>query len=413
MTERASTLPPNATRGRTAACLVCSLSVGKSGVVLRPELVMRLRYLRRRQIWPAAVSFKYMRQIVPLSGGIGLTFALASGLLFGCATSRSPNQAAALALSYEQFDQTFGSGWRLLFERREYGAAAGLIEEYLRIHSELTTGQQKFLHLHAGMLFAWEGRTARAVQQLDEATTSSRLPELWPDWNDYVTANRAFLVHDRVGLESARDRCAASHSPRLAQVERLVQVFGSSYADWYWWARVCLSVVIPENSLPEHRAAAEKLAQALNASFSVSDSGPQPSCVWVEMRDFAPKSSAMGYIILHSPDGTQITASNPYWLSAAVERFIKSSRVSHGFREAPFGLTTSFNLGLTAKDANKHESDSDRSNAELQFHAPGFGVGLGGAWHTGVAGAALGPTAEPIDLLIHRLCQRNRLRQRG
>ncbi len=71
---------------------------------------------------------------------------------------------------------------------------------------------------------------------------------------------------------------------------------------------------------------------------------PQPSCVWVEVRDFAPKSSSMGYVIIHSPDGTQITASNPYWMNAAVDRFIKSSRTSHGLLEAPFGLTTSFNL---------------------------------------------------------------------
>jgi len=33
-----------------------------------------------------------------------------------------------------------------------------------------------------------------------------------------------------------------------------------------------------------------------------------------------------------------------YWLDAAVERFIKASRESNGHREAPFGLSTSFNL---------------------------------------------------------------------
>lgn len=278
---------------------------------------------------------------------MAFTFSLASGLLFGCVMPRGSNCASALSLSYGEFDQTFGSGWRLLFDQHEYGAAGGLIEEYLRIHHELITGQEKFLHLHAGMLFALEGRTARAAQHLSQATAATGLPELWPDWNDYVTATRAFLVHDRIGLEAARDRCAASHSPRLAQVERMVQVFGSSYADWYWWARVCPRVTIPESALPDHRAAAEKLAQAFKASFATSDHGPQPSCVWVEMRDFAPKSSAMGYVIIHSPDGTQITASNPYWLNMAVERFIQSSRVSHGFREAPFGLTTSFNLAIT------------------------------------------------------------------
>ena len=101
---------------------------------------------------------------------------------------------------------------------------------------------------------------------------------------------------------------------------------------------------MPGDASPENRAAALKLVKAFGPPFSISDGGQQPSCVWVELRDFAPKSSAMGYIIVHSPDGTQITASNPYWLNAAVDRFIKSSRTSHGLREAPFGLTTSFNL---------------------------------------------------------------------
>jgi len=288
-----------------------------------------------------------MRQTLYLFKIIALTLALAGGLLVGCATSGSFNRAAALSLPYDQFDQTFGSGWRPLFDQRDYGTAAGLIEDYLRGHHDLSPGQQKFLHLHAAMLFALEGETARAVQHLDQATTSSSLPELWPNWNDYVTATRAFLVHDRTGLEAARDRCAASHSPQLAQVDRMVQVFGSSYADWYWWARVSPKVVISKDASPETRAAAEKLVKSFGASFSVSDSGPQPSCVWVEIRDFAPKSSAMGYVIIHSPDGTEITASNPYWLNAAVERFIQSSRVSHGVREAPFGLTTSFNLAIT------------------------------------------------------------------
>jgi len=60
-------------------------------------------------------------------------------------------------------------------------------------------------------------------------------------------------------------------------------------------------------------------------------------------RERRPSNGALP-LIIHSPDGTHITASNQYWLDAAVERFIKSSRESNGHREAPFGLSTSFNL---------------------------------------------------------------------
>jgi hypothetical protein len=269
---------------------------------------------------------------------------LVAVLLAGCATTESRNRATVLSLPYEQFDQTFGSGWRPVFDQREYAKAAILIEDYLRSRHELTPGQQKFLHMHAGMLFALAGKNTRAVKHLDQAATDRKLPELWPDWNDFVAATRAFLTHDRPAIEAARERLAAANSSHLVMADRLVQTFGSSYAEWWWWARVCSKVVIPKDATPELRSAAMKLAKAFDCSISVAEDGPQPSCIWVELRDFAPKSFAMGYVIIHSPDGTHITASNQYWLDAAVQRFIKSSRVSNGHIEAPFGLTTSFNL---------------------------------------------------------------------
>jgi hypothetical protein len=282
-----------------------------------------------------------------LSGAVTFTFALGSALLVGCATPRSSEQAAVLALPYEQFDQTFGSGWRTLFDQREYAGAARLIEYYLQSHQELTFGQKKFLHLHAGMMFALEGSTTRAVKHLDQAKTAGVTAGPWPDWNDFISANRAFLMHDRMSLQAARDRLATAHSPRIAPVDRLLQTFGGSYADWYFWARISPKVSVARDTSPQLRAGAEKLAKAFGAEFSVSDDGLQPSCVWVEVRDFAPKSSAMGYVVIHSPDGTHIIASNQYWLDAAVERFIKSSRMKSGVHEAPFGLTTSFNLAIT------------------------------------------------------------------
>jgi hypothetical protein len=276
--------------------------------------------------------------------------ALAGAFLVGCATPQSCERASVLSLPYEQFDQTFGSGWRPLFDQREYAKAAGLIEDYLRTHDELTFSQKKFLHLHAGMMFALQGNTTRGVKHLDQAKTADITAGLWPDWNDFISANRAFLAHDRVSLQAARDRLAIAHSPRVVQVDRLLQTFGGSYADWYFWARISAKVSVAKDTLPQLRAAAEKLAKAFGAEFSVSDDDLQPSYVWVEVRDFVPKSFAMGYVIIHSPAGTHITASNQYWLDAAVERFIRSSRMRGGFYEAPFGLTTSFNLAITPQN---------------------------------------------------------------
>ena len=163
-------------------------------------------------------------------------------------------------------------------------------------------------------------------------------------WNDMVTATRAFLAHDRPSLLAARERLAAAGYPELKYIDRLCDTLGSSYADMYWWAPLCPAVAFPQDASSAHRAAAEKLAKAFSFPATAVATNPQPSCIWVELRDFAPKSAAMGYVIIHSSDGTHITASNQYWLDAAVERLIKSSRESNGHREAPFGLTTSFNL---------------------------------------------------------------------
>jgi len=49
-------------------------------------------------------------------------------------------------------------------------------------------------------------------------------------------------------------------------------------------------------------------------------------------------------VIIHSGEGTLITASSPRWLEDAVEQFIKSSRERNGRREARLGLVTSFDV---------------------------------------------------------------------
>jgi len=194
------------------------------------------------------------------------------------------------------------------------------------------------------MLLALEGRNSRAIKHADHAVCHERAPELGQSWNDMVAATRAFLAHDRASLLAARERLVAAQYPQIKYIERLCDTFGSSYAEMYWWARLCPAVTFPQDASPPHRAAAEKLAKAFGFPATAVTTYPQPSCIWVELREFAPGSAAMGYVIIHSPDGTHITASNQYWLDAAVERFIRSSRESNGHREAPFGLSTSFNL---------------------------------------------------------------------
>jgi len=96
--------------------------------------------------------------------------------------------------------------------------------------------------------------------------------------------------------------------------------------------------------LDSARAAAEKLAKALGFSLIEVETNPPPRCIWIEVRPFTP-NPVPGYVIIHSGEGTLITASDqpvgwmPQWSGS-----IKSSRERNGHREARFGLATSFDL---------------------------------------------------------------------
>ncbi len=246
-----------------------------------------------------------------------------------------------LSLPYHEFDQSYGSGFRLLYDRGEYLKAAVLIVDYLKVHRELTAGQQKFLHLHAAQLFALGSESTRAVEHLDLALSHEKTRELGPNWNDMLAATRAFLVHDREALVAAKERLAAAKSPQ--RVDSLLDNFGSSYADVLLWHRLCSNVAVPKDASTAHRAAAEKLANAFGFPVTAVETIPPTGCICVELRSFAP-NPVQGYVIIHSGDGTLITASSPRWLEDAVERFIKSTRERNGHHEARFGLATSFDI---------------------------------------------------------------------
>ncbi len=162
-----------------------------------------------------------MSRLIPF-GAFVSPFVILSAVCFGgCASSGVSSRASVLALPYSQFDQTFGSGWRPIFDRQEYGQAAALIEDYLRSHHELTVGQQKFLHLHAAMLLALEGRNSRAIKHADQAVCHETAPELGQSWNDMVAATTAFLAHERAALLAARERLVAAQYPQIKYIDRL------------------------------------------------------------------------------------------------------------------------------------------------------------------------------------------------
>jgi hypothetical protein len=114
---------------------------------------------------------------------------------------------------------------------------------------------------------------------------------------------------------------------------------------------VCPTVAIPKDAPARQRDAAAKLAKAFDGSVAATDTN-MPGCgIWLDLRPFSPNNVPAGYVIIHSADGTVITASDPQWLNDAVERFIKSSRAGNGYREAPFGTASNYESNPKARRA--------------------------------------------------------------
>ena len=252
----------------------------------------------------------------------------------GCATDENRERKAMLSLRYDDFDQTYGTGFRVFYDRGQYFEGAVLICDYLRAHRELTISQQKFLHFHAAQLYALAGKNTLAVEQLSNALWHQKTPQLHgprgTNLDDMAAILKAFLIQDRAVLVAAG-------------ATNLVQNLGNSYADVLLWHRISPKIEIPEGASKAHQSSAKKLAAAFGFPLTEMQTNTPTGCVLLEMRSFRPFMFS-GYIIMHSTDGTLITASDQYWLDAAVERFIKSSRIRNGYREARYGLVTSFDV---------------------------------------------------------------------
>lgn len=166
----------------------------------------------------------------------------------GGVSARDPDREMLLALPWKEFDQTQNAGWRVYVNltRQERLKAAKLIEDYLERHSELTTRQRALCHFHAAHLYIYravrggEGDVREALPHLDKAIVAQKEPAPSADWNDMVTATKAFLLGDRETLQRARDRVAALPGESVkwpGYADDLLANFGKPYGSWYPGAR--------------------------------------------------------------------------------------------------------------------------------------------------------------------------------
>lgn len=120
-----------------------------------------------------------------------------------CAALYEEHKNSDLTLSYKKFDQTMGSGFRVLAGAGCQKEAADLIEEYIDVND----AKQSSLRWHIAQLRAGHGDYAAAIEYahtvlLEEEDFSERPLR----WNDYVLASIAFWEKDKEALVTHRDR---------------------------------------------------------------------------------------------------------------------------------------------------------------------------------------------------------------
>ena len=139
-----------------------------------------------------------------------------------------------LSLSYQEFDQTMGGGFRALAQAGCEKRAADLIEAYI----EATGAEQSSLRWHIAQLRASHGDDAEAIRYARASLRENEdLSEHPLRWNDYVLATIAFLEKDREALIDHRDRVAEGvdehrgNAMNLRLLDAMIENFDASYSE--------------------------------------------------------------------------------------------------------------------------------------------------------------------------------------
>ena len=151
-----------------------------------------------------------------------------------CAKMYQQALASDLTLSYEEFDQTHGQGFRRLAEKNCVKEAADLIEAYI----EATGAKQTSLIWHIAQMRAEQGDYKSAIAHAKASLRSTEEPKERPlRWNDYVLAVIAFLEGDRDSLVRHRNHVAAGaeefwgNALNRDLLDRLIAGFGLPYSE--------------------------------------------------------------------------------------------------------------------------------------------------------------------------------------
>lgn len=156
---------------------------------------------------------------------------LVLGLSSGTSAATNPASSDSMKQeSFQQFDQSLDSGWRVLELQSKYSEAIALIQDYQEANSaKLLRWQNASLAFHLGDLYALAGDGEQAIAAYRQALASNAAGN-----PAYIQAFIAFLSQDHAALLKARETLATTNpgpwqKGDVAVVDELIKYFGQPY----------------------------------------------------------------------------------------------------------------------------------------------------------------------------------------
>jgi len=138
-----------------------------------------------------------------------------------------------LELTYEEFDQTMGSGMRVLANAGCHKETADLIEAYMQKNKVTKNSMRR----HIAQLRAMDNDYPKAIINAKKTLLASEdFSKRSLRWNDYVLATIAFLEGNKEILIAHRNEVAKGKDDHLGNklnlklLDGLVRNFGKSYS---------------------------------------------------------------------------------------------------------------------------------------------------------------------------------------
>ncbi|WP_419147858.1 hypothetical protein [Pseudoalteromonas 'SMAR'] len=156
---------------------------------------------------------------------------MANSALADCKVALQKRLEKDLDLSYQQFDQTKDSGFRLLEQSGCYAEAATLIKSYIAHNNS----KESSLTWHLAQMEGLAGNYQQAIFQAKKVLKpNENLSEFPMYWNDFVLGNIAFWSKDKGMLKKhmANIEQGVSFKPNqinLNYLNLLLKNFNSSY----------------------------------------------------------------------------------------------------------------------------------------------------------------------------------------